>query len=378
MLGAEPVEFLKDPHRFTKHVHVEDQELQRTAITEPAAAGQDPLPVELRWFRPDGNEIWLREEAAIIQSDGCPHRVQSVLSDITKAKQAENERKRLELDLRLAQKLEAVGQLAAGIAHEINTPVQYIGDSIRFLKEANDELMVLTNVYHDLLHSEQPIDQAERQRRTLAAEEESDLDYLTTRVPAAFERAMDGVERVAVIVRAMRQFAHPSTERSPIDINEGIQTTLIVSKNEYKYLADIELDLGELPLLMANAGDLNQVFLNLIVNAAHAIETAGLGPDQRGKITVRTRADEHGVLITVSDNGCGIPAEIADRIFDPFFTTKPIGRGTGQGLAITHTIIVERHHGAINHEPAPGGGTTFRILLPLNHDAPDSEHNTVT
>ncbi|MGO9751119.1 MAG: PAS domain-containing protein, partial [Solirubrobacteraceae bacterium] len=135
MLGAEPVEFLEDPHRFTNHVHIEDHELQRAAIAEPAAAGRDPLPVELRWFRPDGNEIWLREEAAIIQADGPVHRVQAVLFDITAAKQAESARERLELDLRLAQKLESVGQLAAGIAHEINTPVQFVGDSIRFLKE---------------------------------------------------------------------------------------------------------------------------------------------------------------------------------------------------------------------------------------------------
>ncbi len=378
VLGVEPGEFLEDPHCFTKHVHVEDQELRWAAIGGPAAAGRDPLPAELRWFRPNGNEIWLREEAAIIHTDGRAHRFQAVLFDITAAKQAESARKRLELDLRLAQKLEAVGQLAAGIAHEINTPVQFIGDSIRFLKEANEELMALTSVYHDLLHSTEPIDQAERQRLALVAEEESDLDYLATRVPAAFERAMDGVERVALIVRAMRQFAHPSTERSPIDINEGIRTTLIVSKNEYKYVADIELDLGELPLVMANAGDLNQVFLNLIVNAAHAIETAGQGPDERGKITLRTRADEPGVLITVSDNGCGIPAEIADRIFDPFFTTKPVGRGTGQGLAIAHTIIVERHQGTIHLEPTPGGGATFRIRLPLNHNQADSENDTAT
>jgi two-component system NtrC family sensor kinase len=169
-------------------------------------------------------------------------------------------------------------------------------------------------------------------------------------------------------VRAMRQFAHPSTERTPIDINEGFRTTLIVARNEYKYVADIELDLGELPLVMANAGDLNQVFLNLIVNASHAIEARVRGTDQRGTITVRTRADDAGVLITVSDTGCGIPAEITGRVFDPFFTTKPVGRGTGQGLAIAHTIIVERHHGAINFEPNPGGGTTFRVLLPLDLD----------
>ncbi len=371
LLGVAPDEFLADPDCFSTHVHAENHELRWATVSGVARAGRAPLPSELQWFCRDGSEIWLREEAAIIHGNDSVVRVQAVLFDISAAKRADSERARLELDLRLAQKLEAVGQLAAGIAHEINTPVQFIGDSVRFLKEANDDLMSLVGTYRDLLHATAPFDQAQRRSRALAAEEQADLDYLTTRVPAAFERALDGVERVALIVRAMRQFAHPSSERSPSDINEGLRTTLIVSKNEYKYVADIELDLGELPLVMANAGDLNQVFLNLIVNAAHAIE--GLGSDQRGKIRVRTRADESGVLITVSDNGCGIPAEIADRVFDPFFTTKPVGRGTGQGLAIAHTII-ERHHGTIKFEPTPGGGTTFRIALPLNHDLTDSEY----
>ena len=190
-------------------------------------------------------------------------------------------------------------------------------------------------------------------------------------MPPAFERALEGIERVASIVRAMRAFAHPSTERALIDVNEGIQTTLIVAKNEYKYVADIELELGELPQVMANAGDLNQVFLNLIVNAAHAIEAQVEDTEQRGRITVRTESDDAGVLITISDTGCGIPSEIAGRVFDPFFTTKPVGRGTGQGLAIAHTIVVERHQGTINFESTPGSGTTFRVRLP--RDLPGSD-----
>ena len=141
---------------------------------------------------------------------------------------------------------------------------------------------------------------------------------------------------------------------------------MTVARNEYKYVADVELALEELPPVMANAGDLNQVFLNLIVNAAHAIESRERDPRERGTITVHTGVDHDGVLITVGDDGCGVPAEIADRIFDPFFTTKPVGRGTGQGLAIAHTIIVERHHGTITCEPAPGGGTIFRIVLPID------------
>ena len=221
ILGVAPAEFLADPRRFTDHLHVEDLDSHQAARHIPEGSGADPLPAELRWSRPDGSEVWLHEEATVIDRAGEFDRVQSVLFDITASKLAERAQKRLELDLRLAQKLEAVGQLAAGIAHEINTPVQFIGDSIRFLKEANDDLMTLTAAYHDLLDSEEPIEQAERQRRAVAAEEAADLEYLTTRVPAAFERALDGIERVTSIVRAMRQFAHPSTDRASIDMNRG-------------------------------------------------------------------------------------------------------------------------------------------------------------
>jgi PAS domain S-box-containing protein len=279
--------------------------------------------------------------------------------------------RRLESQLALAHKLESVGQLAAGVAHEINTPVQFVSNSVTFLKRSADKLLTLTSVYHQLLLSDQPIGEEERQRRAILAEDEADLDYLVERVPPAFERALEGIERVATIVRAMRDFSHHSTDRAPINVNDGIRSTVIVAKNEYKYVADIELDLDDVPLVLANGGDLNQVFLNLIVNASHAIETRVADSDQRGTITVRTRAQDAGVLITVSDTGCGIPAETAGRVFDPFFTTKPVGRGTGQGLAIAHTIIVERHGGAISFEPNSDGGTTFRIMLPqhdLAHD----------
>jgi PAS domain S-box-containing protein len=372
-LGLEPSQFLEPPDLFTAHVHIEDRELLRVAIREPSAMGSEPLPAEFRFVRPDGTQVWLREEATFVYSEREVHRVQAVLFDITATKQAELERERLELDLRLAQKLEAVGQLAAGVAHEINTPIQFIGDSITFLREAVDELLTLTNVYSDLLHTEEPIDQVERQRRAALAEQESDLEYLTERVPQAFGRALEGIDRVTSIVRAMRQFAHPSSKRAPIDINEGLRTTLIVATGEYKYVADIELDLRDLPPVMGNAGELNQVFLNLIVNAAHAIESKVRDSGERGTITVRTQAEQAVVLITVSDTGCGIPNEIADRVFDPFFTTKEAGHGTGQGLAIARTIVVERHHGTIKFEPRPEGGTTFRIQLPLDDAASNRE-----
>ncbi len=373
ILGVAPSELLGDSARFLEYMHPEDREPSRASVRQPAASGVDPPATEFRFLRPDGTELWLRGVSALVHSEVELQRVQTVLFDISAAKQAELERERLELDLRLAQKLEAVGQLAAGVAHEINTPVQFIGNSVTFLKRSADRLLTLTSVYHELLHSDQPLDQEERRRRAARAEDDADLDYLIERLPPAFERALDGIARVSSIVVAMRAFAHPSTERAPIDVNGGIETTLIVSQNKYKYVADIELELGELPLVMANAGDLNQVFLNLIVNAGHAIEARVGDTEQRGKITVRTRANDGGVLISVSDTGCGVPAGIAERVFDPFFTTKPVGRGTGQGLAIAYTIVVERHHGAINFEPNPGGGTTFHVQLPRDLPSADGE-----
>jgi PAS domain S-box-containing protein len=369
ILGMDPAEFMADAGRFLECVHDEDREPLRAATHEVAAAGREPSPAEFRFIRPDGDEVWLRAEEALVSSGAGGDRIQAVLFDITAAKTAELERQQLELELRLAQKLEAVGQLAAGVAHEINTPVQFIGDSVTFLKEAADELLTLTNVYRDLLHSEEPIDKEERQRRALAAEEVSDLDYLIERVPPAFKRALDGIERVTAIVRAMRDFAHPSTQRTLVDINEALQTTLVVATNEYKYVADIELDLGQLPPVMANAGELNQVFVNVIVNAAHAIESSVGNSGERGTITITTRLADTGVVITVGDTGSGIAPDIASRVFNPFFTTKPVGRGTGQGLAIAHTIIVERHRGTINFTSGASGGTTFSIQLPVDDPA---------
>lgn len=377
IFGVAASDLLGDAKRFLRHVHADDRRRVSESVRRQSAAGTDPLPGDYRFVRPDGVEVWLRGVSALVHAGHGVQRVQSVLFDITAEKQAELDRDRLEVDLRLAQKLEGIGQLAAGVAHEINTPVQFVGNSVTFLKRAADKLLALTEVYQELLITKEPINQEERRRRALIAEQDANLEYLVERIPPAFERAQDGIERVSSIVRAMRDFAHPSTERAPIDINQGIRTTLIVAKNEYKYVADLDPDLGQLPLVMANAGDLNQVFLNLIVNASHAIEARVGDSGERGTITVQTRADGADVVITISDTGCGIPPDIAGRVFDPFFTTKPVGRGTGQGLAIAHTIIVERHHGSINFEPNPAGGTTFRIVLPVD-DTAATGHNLET
>lgn len=281
------------------------------------------------------------------------------------------EREQMEMELRLAQKLEAVGQLAAGIAHEINTPIQYVGDSIHFLRSAFADLQTLLGGYQAACKTlaVQAGDQTTLVAMA-AAEDAADLPYVQEEGPRAFERALDGVNRVAEIVRAMKEFGYQDQRtRSEADLNKALLNTLIVARNEYKYVAEVETALGELPPVPCHIGDLNQVFLNLIVNAAHAIGAVVTEGQEKGRIRIQSRTDGDWVEIAIEDTGCGIPAEISERVFDPFFTTKEPGKGTGQGLAIARSIVVDKHGGTLTFRSEPGRGTTFRIRLPIDGDA---------
>jgi len=279
------------------------------------------------------------------------------------------ELERLELDRRASQRLEAVGQLAAGIAHEINTPLQYVGDSVTFLREAVDELVALTAQYREALYTDAAIPLEQRRRQMEEAEDRADIAYLYERIPAAFERTGEGIARVRSIVQAMKRFSHTSTaDAAPADVNEAVETTLVVCRNEYKYVADVEADLGEIPSVVWNIGELNQVFLNLIVNAAQAIEEQVAGSERRGQIHVSTRLEREEVLIAVSDDGPGIPVALQERVYEPFFTTKPVGKGTGQGLALARATV-ERHAGTLECTSTPGEGTTFTVRLPVRQPA---------
>jgi len=279
-----------------------------------------------------------------------------------------SERKRLEVDLRHAQKLEAVGQLAAGIAHEINTPVQYVGDNLLFFKDAFNDRQAVFLQFERLLDAalagEIP---SELTAEVQAAKEKADLEYLAMEVPRAMEQSLDGVERIATIVRAMKAFAHPGSDvKMTADLNKALSDALIVARNEVKYVADVVTDFGDLPPVLCNLGDLNQVFLNLLVNAAHAIGDVVKNSGARGEIRVRTRAEDGQAIISISDTGCGISADIQSRVFEPFFTTKEVGKGTGQGLAISHNIVVEKHGGRLTFEPNLPRGTTFVVSLPVS------------
>ncbi len=269
------------------------------------------------------------------------------------------EARRMEVELQQAQKLEAVGRLSAGIAHEINTPIQFIGDNTHFLQEAFVAFSGLLQKYAESAS-------AETRASLSSLEQELDLEYLREQVPKTIDRTLQGVQRVATIVRAMKEFAHPDQgEMVAADLNRALQATLEVARNEYKYVADIETDLGDLPLVTCHASEINQVLLNIIVNGAHAIAEAVKGSQSRGRIRISTRREGSDVLVAISDTGTGIPEAIRDKVFDPFFTTKDVGRGTGQGLTIARTIVA-KHRGSIRFETDPGRGTTFLIRIPID------------
>lgn len=282
-----------------------------------------------------------------------------IFIDVTASQKRESE-------VRQTQKMEAVGRLAAGIAHEINTPIQFAGDSIQFLRDALKEVEMLIARYREALASD-PSTLAEQRQQLRLLEQDMDLEYLQEQMPKAIERSLEGLNRVAAIVRAMKAFAHPDDGRKGhVDLNQALLNTLTIARNEYKYVADIVTDLGELPLVVCNLSELNQVFLNLLVNAAHAIgEKTRQQPNFRGVIHVTTRVDGDHIAVTISDTGIGIPAAIRHKIFDPFFTTKPVGKGTGQGLTIAHTVV-ERHGGTISFTTDEEEGASFTIRLPIH------------
>ncbi len=279
-----------------------------------------------------------------------------------------HERKQLEVKLLQAQKLEAIGQLAAGIAHEINTPSQFINDNLTFLQ---DSFLSINTVLHRFKETKEQYQQGRDVTANISALEElierSDLDFLETEVPDALQQSLQGLDRIRKIVKAMKEFSHPSgNEQTAADINQAIENTIIVSKNEWKYVAELKTELDpSLPAVPCFIDEFNQVILNIIVNASHAIQDKVGNSGEKGTITISTKKRDETVEIKISDTGTGIPKEIQHRIFDPFFTTKEVGKGTGQGLAIAHSVITQKHHGTLKIESEPGKGSTFIIELPL-------------
>ncbi len=274
---------------------------------------------------------------------------------------------RMALEMNQGQKLESVGRLASGIAHEINTPVQFVSDSVHFVSGAFKDLGPYVDASRALLEAAKTgTVTAELISRAEEAQAAADLEYTLENVPKALERSLDGLNRVAKLVLSMKAFAHPDrTSKDPADINKAIADTLTIASNEYRYVAEVETSFAEVPKVVCHINELNQVFLNLIVNSAHAIADRVHGTPDKGRIRIATRVDGGDVEIAISDTGGGIPDSIREKIFEPFFTTKEVGKGTGQGLAIARSVVVEKHAGSLTFTTDPGVGTTFTIRLPI-------------
>ena len=352
LIGRDCTDFIETKYRsaFESHLKV--------------ASDQLALKFEMNFIRADGHSVsTLTTPTTLYGGEGQYLGAFAVVTDITHLKQ-------LQSQLLHAQKLESIGQLAAGMAHEINTPTQYVVNNARFLDDAFKEFLEVLAAYEALfaaikngLSMSTALEEVELSRKN------HQLESLFEEIPGAFRDTFEGLERIANIVSSVKRFAHPGQDATaPADLNDAIRNTITVSTNEWKYVAEIATDLDPtLPPVPCNISAINQVVLNLLVNAAHAIadHKESSGAAGKGTITVQTRNMGEFAEIRITDTGGGIPEDIRSRIFDPFFTTKVVGKGSGQGLAIARTIITESHHGSIDFESEIGHGTTFIIRLPL-------------
>lgn len=313
-----------------------------------------PISLERRYTHSSGRTVWAHVTVSTVRDgNGEPLWNIATQRDMT-------EQRELEVSLRHAHKLEAVGRLAAGVAHEINTPLQFVGDNLAFLREALASLLAFRERAHALASPEQAT-------ALDAIDAELDIAFVTTEAAQAIAGASEGIGQMARIVRAMKVLAHRESDAQAtlFDLNEAVQSVVVVARSETRYVADVELELAQIPMVLGYSDDLCQVFLNLLVNAAHAVADKKKRTGACGRIVVRTAQSGSDVLVTITDDGCGIPEAARSRIFEPFFTTKEVGRGTGQGLALARAIVVDKHRGELTFDSELGVGTTFRVRLPI-------------
>jgi two-component system, NtrC family, sensor kinase len=346
-------------------------------MVEMFAIGDDQIAREIRnamregedWrgkiTRTDENDCIITEQLSVFPIRDESYEVVNYIAirhDVTRETE-------LEQRLTQSQKLQSIGQLAAGIAHEINTPVQYVSDNVNFLEASFSDLAKVLFQHKELIErvrlNQESVSYADK---CIEEIENADMEFLLGEIPLSIKQSAEGLDRISKIVTAMKEFAHPGTaEKISADLNKAIRSTVQVCANEWKYIADMELDLEDgLAYVPCYIGELNQVFLNMIVNAVHAIEERKLPAKSKGTISIQTRMDDSDAIVVIRDTGNGIPSGIIEKIFDPFFTTKEVGKGTGQGLSLAYSTIVEMHGGSIHVESQTGQGTVFTIRLPLN------------
>ena len=369
LLGYTDAEVNNSLGAWIELVHPADRPGTLATVRNYLRGRCESLAFEQRLRHKDGSyrSFMVRGRATERKSGSIADRIVGTIADIT-------DLKRDEAAAASTRRLEAIGQLAAGIAHEINTPCQFVGDNLRFLSDGFRDLGGII----DSIRTQTTVDSALGPLEVAALLESGDYQFLSEECPKALQQSVDGVERITKIVRAMKELAHPGEDLVATDLNRVITTAVVVATSAWRYVADVETDLDpNLPTVMATASELHQVILNLVVNAAHAITAAAEGgATGKGVIRISTRHDSTAVELRVADTGSGIPEEIRARIFDPFFTTKPLGKGTGQGLAIVQKVI-EKHQGSIEVTSEVGTGTTFRILLPCEdkkHDSSTTDH----
>jgi two-component system NtrC family sensor kinase len=345
--------------------------IRRLAPTDGLLILRKPFdPVEIRQMCHTLTTKWLLRQQARrhlfdLQAE-VKRRTIELVKTTEELRRESEARERIETELRLVQKLDAVGLVSAGIAHEISTPVQFMGESVDLLRHAFTSLHEVNSRLRAALER---VGTDEVKRVLAEADQGLGLPVIERDIGEALDGMLEGTSRISTIVRAMKDFMHPvKREKAPADLNHALLTTLTVARSEYKYVARVETELdAELPYAVCHIGDLNQVFLNLIVNAAQAIAEVVARTHQPGVIRVKSRLERGRdvIVVEVEDNGPGILPEVQPRVFEPFFTTKAPGKGTGQGLAIARTIVVDRHGGELDFETEPGRGTTFRVRLPI-------------
>lgn len=353
-------------------------------IAAEQAVGRDLKSLGIQWCSPEDLTQLLgsksehdgrNSELQFVDDAGVTHSLDTRVSDIGNGSQSKlilaadvTHQKNLQAQLDQAQRLESVGQLAAGVAHEINTPMQYIGDNVRYVSKSLSKLDSLLNCLPALVDEDVSDEQLIELRKSLTdVPKLKRIKSSLEQIPEALADSIEGVESVSKIVAAMKEFSHPGNEeKSAVCMNHILESTITVAKNEWKYVADVVTEFaGDLPSVPALPSELNQAFLNLVVNASHAIgDRVNAGDFAKGKIVISTSDGEEWVEITIEDTGGGIPAAARERVFEPFFTTKDVGKGTGQGLAIAHSVVTQKHGGQIWFDVEEGVGTTFTLRIP--------------